>query len=189
MTHVNLAENASAGNWVLLASFRPTDVILMKLAKKFGHLLVKKIVQHSLRVVVRPNSGIRCPRYRGNLRDIDVANRLQYSLKIISLKITRKRCTEHTCTLWVPTYRPTVAGPNAVRLGALPSSCHVIENALPEGILVEAVGLVILNGYESKIAGKSVGYGRKRSHVPKEQGQQEKEREERRTLLRSREGV
>lgn len=49
-----------------------------------------------------------------------------------------------------------MAGPNAVRLGALPSSCHVIEYALPAGILVAAVGLVILKGYESEIVGKSV---------------------------------
>jgi hypothetical protein len=60
-------------------------------------------------------------------------------------------CTEHTCTLWLPTYRPTVAGPNAVRLGTLPSSCQLMENALPAGILVEAVGSVILKGYESEI--------------------------------------
>jgi hypothetical protein len=76
-----------------------------------------------------------------------------------------------------------VAGPNAVRLGALPSSCHVIVNGLPAGILVEAVGLVILNSCESEIEGKNVRYGRKRSHGPKEQGQQEKERGERITLL------
>jgi len=47
------------------------------------------------------------------------------------------------CTLWLPTYRPTVAGPNAVRLGTLPSSCQLMENALPAGILVEAVGSVM----------------------------------------------
>jgi hypothetical protein len=85
-----------------------------------------------------------------------------------------------------------VAGPNAVRLGVLLSSCHVIVNGLPAGILVAAVGAVILKGYESEIEGKSVRYGRKRSHGPKEQGQQEKERGERKTLLsflRSREGV
>ena len=155
-THVNLAENASALNWVWLGSFRSTDVILMKLERRVGDLLGKKIIQHSLRVVVRSNSGIRCPRYRGNLRNINVANRLQLSLSIISLKTTRKRCTEHTCTLWLPTNRPTKAGPNAVRLGVLPSSCHVIVNGLPAGILVEAVGLVILKGYESEIVGRSV---------------------------------
>lgn len=66
-----------------------------------------------------------------------------------------------------------MAGPNAVRLGALPSSCHAIVNGLPAGILVEAVGLVILKDYESEIEGKSVRHGRKRSHEPKEQGQQE----------------
>jgi hypothetical protein len=128
----------------------------MKLERAFGHLFGKKIIQHSLRVVVRSNSGIRCPSYRGNRRNINVANRLQFSLCIISLKTTRKWCTEHTCTLWLPTYRPTVAAPNAVRLGVLPSSCHEIVNGLPAGILVEAVGSVILKGYESNIAGKSV---------------------------------
>jgi hypothetical protein len=45
------------------------------------------------------------------------------------------------------------------------------------------VGWVIFKGYESEIMGKSVGYGRKRSHGPKGQGQQEKELGERKTLL------
>jgi len=47
------------------------------------------------------------------------------------------------CTVGLPTYRPMVAGPNAVRLGLLPSSCHAIVNDWPAGILVEAVGLVM----------------------------------------------
>jgi len=34
-------------------------------------------------------------------------------------------------------------GPNEVRLGALPSSCQVIENEEPAGILVEETGLVM----------------------------------------------
>ena len=83
----------------------------------------------------------------------------------------------------MPTYRPMLAGPNAVRLGLEPSSIHVIVNAWPAGILTPLVGWVILKGYESEIMGKSVGYGRKRSHGPKGQGQQEKELGERKTLL------
>jgi hypothetical protein len=34
-------------------------------------------------------------------------------------------------------------GPNVARVGALPSSCQVIENEEPAGILLEETGLVI----------------------------------------------
>jgi len=34
-------------------------------------------------------------------------------------------------------------GPNAVRLGLVPSSCQVIDEDWPAGMDVEAVGLVI----------------------------------------------
>lgn len=76
MTYVNLAENASAGALieVMLGSFRLTDVILMKLAKGFGHLLEKKIIQHSLGVEVRSNRGIRCKIYLSILGNINGAN-------------------------------------------------------------------------------------------------------------------
>lgn len=47
------------------------------------------------------------------------------------------------CCDWLPAYRPIEEGPNAVMLGVLPSSCHVIEYAEPAGMLVEAVGLVM----------------------------------------------
>jgi hypothetical protein len=77
------------------------------------------------------------------------------------------------------------AGPNAARVGVLPSSCQVICTALPEAILVEATGLVILEGCKSGIVDKIVRHGRKRSHGQEEQGQQEKERRERKTLLGS----
>ena len=50
-------------------------------------------------------------------------------------------------------------------------------------MLTPLVGWVILEGYEWEIMGKSVGYGQKRSHGPKGQGQQEKELGERKTLL------
>jgi hypothetical protein len=78
-THVNLAENASALAliWAWLGSFRLTDVILIKLARRIGHLFGKKVIQHSLGVEVGSNRGIRCPLYRGNLRNIDVADQLQ----------------------------------------------------------------------------------------------------------------
>jgi hypothetical protein len=84
------------------------------------------------------------------------------------------------------------AGPNDARVGVLPSSCQVTCAALPAGKLLEATGLVILESCESGIVDKIVGYGRKRSREQEERGQQEKERRERKTFLRSlggREGV
>jgi hypothetical protein len=122
---------------------------------------------------------------RVDLGNINVASdQLQESLKIISIK-TKKRCIVHTCCDWLPAYRPIEEGPKAVMLGLLPSSSHVIENAEPAGMLVEAVGFVILEDVSQKSQKKIERYRRKRSHGQEEPGQQEKEREEKITLLRS----
>jgi len=47
------------------------------------------------------------------------------------------------CCCALPAYRPMSEGPNAVRLGVVPSSCQVIDTGLPAGKLLVAVGLVM----------------------------------------------
>lgn len=50
---------------------------------------------------------------------------------------------KRVCCSALPAYRPMEQGPNVARVGALPSSCQVIENEEPAGILLEETGLVI----------------------------------------------
>jgi hypothetical protein len=54
----------------------------------------------------------------------------------------------HTCCCWLPAYRPMEAGPNDARVGAVPSSCQLIVDAVPAGKLVEAMGSVTFEGGE-----------------------------------------
>lgn len=78
---MNLAENASAGNWELLASFRLIDVNLIKLTRGIGHLRRGKVIKHSLLIEVRSSSGIGCPSLRVDFRNIDGGtDRLQEGL-------------------------------------------------------------------------------------------------------------
>lgn len=108
-----------------------------------------KVIQLSLAVVVRSRSGIRCPINRVDLGDISAGRyQLQESLKLIGFKITRKQSTVHTCCCWLPAYRPMEAGPNDARVGAVPSSCQLIVDAVPAGKLVEAMGSVTFEGGE-----------------------------------------